>query len=62
MNVLTEDLKLINNDLSKPFDIIDHDLLLNKSSKFGMSQPIIKVLHSYLVVRKHVEGNGFISN
>ena len=41
-------------DLSKAFDSISHDLLLQKMQKLGMENPTVKWLKSYLSDRKQI--------
>ena len=41
-------------DLSKAFDLIDHDLLLKKLSVYGLSDCTINWFHSYLTNRQQV--------
>ena len=40
---------IIYTDFSSAFDRVDHNLLLNKPSFFGMSPSFIKLIESYLV-------------
>jgi hypothetical protein len=39
-------------DLSKAFDCLPHDILLNKLSAYGLTENSIKLLYSYLSDRK----------
>ena len=39
-------------DLSKTFDIINHDLMLAKLKAYGFSTNALNVMHSYLQNRK----------
>ena len=56
-------LDVIDTDLSKAFDTIDHQLLLFKLSSIGFSELLIKLIASYLSSRLNlVMCNGFISN
>ena len=35
-------------DFSKAFDKVDHDILLQKLSKYGIGGELLKLIHSYL--------------
>ena len=39
-------------DLSKVFDTINHDLLLAKLKAYGFSLNAVKLMYSYLKIRK----------
>ena len=39
-------------DLSKAFDCISHDLLMEKLHAYGFGKPSLKLIHSYLNSRK----------
>ena len=40
-------------DLSKPFDTINHDLLIEKSNAYGYEHEALKLTYSYLINRQH---------
>lgn len=53
---------VIYTDLSKAFDLIDHELLLNKLSSFGLAPSSLYLIRSYLHQRQcYVNYNGHLS-
>jgi hypothetical protein len=50
-------------DLSKAFDCLPHDILLDKLSAYGMSTDSVSLLESYLSSRKEqIKINGILSS
>ena len=50
-------------DLSKAFDCLPHDILLDKLSAYGMSTDSVSLLESYLSSRKQqIKINGILSS
>ena len=40
-------------DLSKAFDTLNHDILINKLKSFGLSETALKLMQSYLTYSPH---------
>ena len=50
-------------NLSKAFDCLPHDILLDKLSAYGMSSDSVSLLESYLSNRKQqIKMNGILSS
>ena len=54
------EINVVFTDFSKAFDKVDHGILLQKLSKYGIGGKLLKLIHSYLNGRTqtvHVNGN-----
>lgn len=50
-------------DFSKAFDLVPHDLIINKMGSFGLAPSLVRVFESYLSNRRsYVEYRGYKSN